>query len=915
MRWLSTALLVALAGCQNADSSDEPEGNTTAPGSDRATPAGDTVAADEVLAQGVPADDVDGVPSGDGSEPPSRDGSEVINDPVVQEYLNRSPAYRSYRAYVERQKQAAQAASATESELPEASAGELSESELFEGDFSEATIANFVLPPGHDTLAMYANRCDAATGIHVPEFNCNLGTEIPQGKVQSTLTIADIGMTGGYRAVNANEPTTNILGSAGADIWNNTDSFFFAYTSDLGGGNPDGSPGGVDGYAEVLVTGLSNTHAFAKAGIMFRTSTAPGSVNVTLAITPTSGAMIQKRTSPNGTSTNEILPGRAVPTWLRLLRRSNTFTGFVSVDRVTWTQVGNPVTLTGFTTNPLIGLAVSSHVAGVYTEAVMDRFSWTALTPSGCDQPNALRGECDPGSRFQVLRQTPDATVVANCRKGNFTASATANQYADIAVIQYNKQNGALCFYQAYNVANGNAMPAPSTGTGPWLSPELTHSGGCTGCHDNGAFIKSRYLTQLDASTFPSKPNLIPSEAEGYVNKHLPLAYVGRDFVADRSWSIDTDKDASDTSGGENCNHCHRLAVNNVDSTTGTATHLAPMATSLTFTGTAGKAWKTAHGPTSPIWMRPGQVDYDPGAEATAGKFRDCANGYWGNNTEPGWTMGTPTAGCAFTELGVPFEPYADDQGFTDVNIGISGGTRTPNDMVQTLRAAGTDIFNNADQFLYSYKQLVGDGAATVKVTSLVDTNAFAKAGIMFRDGTSAGAVNTMVDITPSGAQFQYRNAVGGSTTSLPPLSNHAGSRWLKLARAGRTFVGYVSTDQAQWTQVGTPVTLPSDNFPPNTSAMVGLAATSHNSGTQTTATFDHFAWLPATPQTLLDANIGINNGSHTFRGGTHTILAGGTDIFGTADQFFYAFKAQSGAASIRAKVNSLIHTDQYAKA
>ena len=100
------------------------------------------------------------------------------------------------------------------------------------------------------------------------------------------------------------------------------------------------------------------------------------------------------------------------------------------------------------------------------------------MAPSGCDQPNALAAECDPGSRFQVLTQTPDATVVANCRKGTRAATATANQYADIAVIQYNKQNGAICFYQAYGVANGNAMPAPSSGSGPWISPAATHAGG-----------------------------------------------------------------------------------------------------------------------------------------------------------------------------------------------------------------------------------------------------------------------------------------------------------------------------------------------------------------------------------------------------------------------------------------------------
>ena len=30
-----------------------------------------------------------------------------------------------------------------------------------------------------DTLAEYAAKCDVATGIHVPGFNCDTGTEVP----------------------------------------------------------------------------------------------------------------------------------------------------------------------------------------------------------------------------------------------------------------------------------------------------------------------------------------------------------------------------------------------------------------------------------------------------------------------------------------------------------------------------------------------------------------------------------------------------------------------------------------------------------------------------------------------------------------------------------------------------------------
>ena len=56
----------------------------------------------------------------------------------------------------------------------------------------------------------------------------------------------------------------------------------------------------------------------------------------------------------------------------------------------------------------------------------------THLAGGLCDRPNVLNGVCDPGSRFQVLKETNDVAIVGHCRKkGN-----ADHQYGDIAVIQ-----------------------------------------------------------------------------------------------------------------------------------------------------------------------------------------------------------------------------------------------------------------------------------------------------------------------------------------------------------------------------------------------------------------------------------------------------------------------------------------------
>jgi hypothetical protein len=48
---------------------------------------------------------------------------------------------------------------------------------------------------------------------------------------------------------------------------------------------------------------------------------------------------------------------------------------------------------------------------------------------------------------------------------------------------------------------------------------------------------------------------------------------------------------------------------------------------------------------------------------------------------------------------------------------------------------------------------------------------------------------------------------------------------------------------------------------------------------------------------------------------GTYTMTASGTDIWGTADEFHYAYKMLNGAGSITARVNSVTDTDVWAKA
>jgi hypothetical protein len=249
--------------------------------------------------------------------------------------------------------------------------------------------------------------------------------------------------------------------------------------------------------------------------------------------------------------------------------------------------------------------------------------------PNGfCDAPNVLNAKCDPGSRFQVLKQTNDVAIVGHCRK-----HANANQqYGDIAVIQYNKKNGAICFYQA--LANDppatGPLPAkvtaPSDGNGPgkfpWLNPKDTADINCVGCHDNGPFIRSPYLAQLRNEPKNRLPGTNagagPWDQRFSWNQTLPLSFVGNDFQSWKTYAL------SITGAGSGCLGCHRLGFSQSKGSynvgPGTAQNFALIATAKT------QAHKNPHSAASPIWMTPGQITYSAANETEAQAASACVS-------------------------------------------------------------------------------------------------------------------------------------------------------------------------------------------------------------------------------------------------------------------------------------------------
>ncbi|HWD18992.1 MAG TPA: lamin tail domain-containing protein [Verrucomicrobiae bacterium] len=172
--------------------------------------------------------------------------------------------------------------------------------------------------------------------------------------------------------------------------------------------------------------------------------------------------------------------------------------------------------------------------------------------------------------------------------------------------------------------------------------------------------------------------------------------------------------------------------------------------------------------------------------------------------------------------------------GWTDADIGSPGlaGAASVANGLWSVTGGGGDIWNAADQFNFASAGFISDGAVIAKVTSLQNTDSYAKAGVMIRGDSSAGAMNVSVVVTPvNGISFQWRNA-DGSGTSAAAVPGTA-PVWLALTRSVNNFNAYYSLDGVAWTQIGSAQT-----FAMNGSAVAGLCVTAHNNSALNTATF-----------------------------------------------------------------------------
>jgi len=207
----------------------------------------------------------------------------------------------------------------------------------------------------------FTYRVRAFLGTTFSPFSNPVSATTPPPKVNWVR--ADIGGVG-VAGSGSEGPTMITVSGSGADIWSTADSFRYVY-----------QPWTGDGVMITRVASVDYTHAWAKAGVMFRETLGTNARNVFLFATPAKGVNLQTRASVGGTTVTNATATGSAPVWLKLARSGSVFTASYSTNGISWTVLSTQTV--AMAANLYVGYAVTSHDNTVSTIAVFDTFPIT----------------------------------------------------------------------------------------------------------------------------------------------------------------------------------------------------------------------------------------------------------------------------------------------------------------------------------------------------------------------------------------------------------------------------------------------------------------------------------------------------------------------------------------------------------
>jgi len=208
-----------------------------------------------------------------------------------------------------------------------------------------------------------------------------------------------------------------------------------------------------------------------------------------------------------------------------------------------------------------------------------------------------------------------------------------------------------------------------------------------------------------------------------------------------------------------------------------------------------------------------------------------------------------------------------------------------------TIKCEGSDIWNAADGFNFSYEGKTNDFDVVVQQLSFTKVSNWSKGGLMVREDLTPASRNWNIVNDPTSADGV--NAIDGSgtgantvecntrpTNGLPSLGwgtapgtvpNYPNA-WVRLKRTGQVLAGYWSSNGVDWSQEAITDWSTNANGPMPAAVWVGICCTAHNNDApsatelllQYSASFANYnsAFIPAPPSSnhVLKASISGGN-------------------------------------------------------
>jgi hypothetical protein len=161
---------------------------------------------------------------------------------------------------------------------------------------------------------------------------------------------ADIGAVTPVGGQTANGTSWTVQ-AGGPDIWGTADAFHYVW-----------QPLAANGTVVAQVASQQASDPWAKAGVMVRATTDPGSPYYAIYVTQGNGIVVQERATQGASAVQAASVAGTPPLYVEIVRTSTGYSAASSPDGVTWTTVpGSTVALVNLAGSVLAGAAATSH--------------------------------------------------------------------------------------------------------------------------------------------------------------------------------------------------------------------------------------------------------------------------------------------------------------------------------------------------------------------------------------------------------------------------------------------------------------------------------------------------------------------------------------------------------------------------